>query len=330
MQKIITVFALASMVAIPLVGCSTPANSGCMALPGPHSSQITATGTFGDEPTVTLPPAFEATETERSVLISGTGESAVEGQLVEAHYAVYNASTGQAIELNPGSTWSKGNFVLTEKQNDTLPGLYKSLICSKAGDRVVSAVPSSELFGGLNMDLSDRGIGSTDTVVFIFDVSNVGPAPTPTPTPSPTAAPLPTPTEWVDNVPAVDLSGDVPVVTLPDAPPSEELELTVIAEGTGDTVADLNASVTVDYQGISWDDGTIFDQSYTREGPSSFAVSGVIQGFAAAMIGQKVGSTLLVTIPPKYAYGLAGESGHALAGQTLVFLIQIRDVLNAE
>ena len=120
----------------------------------------------------------------------------------------------------------------------------------------------------------------------------------------------------------MNLGGTAPVVTLPKTDPSTELELKVITPGDGDVVT-TNSTVTVDYQGISWETGKIFDQSYTRGEASTFPVGGVIPGFGAAMVGQKVGSTLLVTIPPKYAYG-TDPAAHELGGQTLVFLIQIR------
>ena len=49
----------------------------------------------------------------------------------------------------------------------------------------------------------------------------------------------------------------------------------------------------------------------------------VVEGFGAALVGQKVGTRLVVTIPPKYAYGEKG-AGSELSGQTLVFVIEIK------
>jgi peptidylprolyl isomerase len=52
----------------------------------------------------------------------------------------------------------------------------------------------------------------------------------------------------------------------------------------------------------------------------------VVEGFGAALVGQKVGTRLVVTIPPEYAYGEkgAGSDSSGLAGQTLVFVIDIQ------
>ena len=100
--------------------------------------------------------------------------------------------------------------------------------------------------------------------------------------------------------------------------------LKVLRPGTGDVVK-AGDTVTLDYQGTSWDTGKIFDQSYGKQ-PASFATDQVVEGFGAALVGQKVGTRLVVTIPPKYAYGEKGSSNDSsgLAGQTLVFVIDIQ------
>jgi peptidylprolyl isomerase len=54
-------------------------------------------------------------------------------------------------------------------------------------------------------------------------------------------------------------------------------------------------------------------------------VTQYVKGFTEALIGQKVGSTLLVSIPPELAYG-TDPNAHQLGGQTLLFVIQIRAI----
>ncbi|MEO7349703.1 MAG: FKBP-type peptidyl-prolyl cis-trans isomerase [Terrimesophilobacter sp.] len=332
LPKFVSSLAVAAMIAVSLVACSTgaPADNACEVTPsGSRSESVKISGDFGKEPKVTMPASFEVKKTERTVLINGKGDEAVEGRTVTANYGVYNAQTGKQVELDPGATWIETQFDLSPALNSTFPGLFKTLECARAGDRIVSAVPAGELFGLSGTDMSSVGIGATDTLVFIMDVSKVEMTPTPTPTAEPTPEPLslPTPSPWVDNVPSVDLSGDVPVVTLPKTAPPTELQLKVITEGTGAVVEAMsNVSVTVDYQGISWNKGSIFDQSFTRDAPSTFGVGQVVKGFGAALVGQKVGSVVLVSIPPALAYGEGEINDQNLIGQTLVFLIEIHDV----
>jgi peptidylprolyl isomerase len=259
---------------------------------------------------------LETTVTERTVLVAGEGDVVRTGMSVAFDYLVYNATTGDQL----GGYDDTGTVTGTVSEAQMIVGMVKTLECSTVGSRVVAIVPPIDAFGA---DGPNVGIGETDSLIFVFDIKEI--APEPSEAPDPSLEPLPTPAAWVDNVPTVDLSGEVPVVTLPKTAPAENLQLKVITEGTGAEVSPAS-TVTVDYQGISWDANEIFDQSYTRGEPSAFPVGGVIKGFAAAMVGQKVGATVLVTIPPTYAYGEGEINDQNLAGQTLVFLIQIRDV----
>jgi peptidylprolyl isomerase len=320
-QKILSSLAVGGLVALTLVACSTPGGEeSCVpTASGSHASAVKVSGSADAEPTVTLPPAFDASDTERLAVTEGDGATAEDGLVATVNYVVYNASTGDRIEATNYSSEGATPFLIDESQS--FPGIYKALHCSSVGDRIVAVVPPVDLFGSQGLPNQDGSyaIGPTDTVVFVFDVKAVGP--------KPSAAPveLPTPVEWTEGVPAVDLGGDAPTVTLPDTDPPTELLLAVLEPGDGETVTD-SSTVSVDYQGISWNTGEIFDQSYPRGEPSTFPVTGVIKGFAAAMVGQKVGATVVVGIPPQYAYGEGEINDQSLVGQTLVFLIQIRAV----
>jgi peptidylprolyl isomerase len=94
---------------------------------------------------------------------------------------------------------------------------------------------------------------------------------------------------------------------------------------TGDgAVVKAGDNVTVQYQGVNWTGGKVFDESWGR-GPTSFTTDGVIAGFGAAMVGQTVGSRVVVIIPPDQGYGpQGGNSGAGIAkDDTLVFVIDI-------
>lgn len=318
MSKIITSVAIAGLLALSLVSCSAPdAAPSCEATPsGSHSEKIAVTGALDKEPTVTIPSPLDTKVTERTVVKKGKGEVVEPGMLATINYVVYNAATGEKVG-GTDSFGSTGAISFIVDETHVLVGMAKTIECSTVGSRVVAIIPPADAFGA---DGPKVGIGATDSLVFVFDIKKVEPAPSGSPSPAP--AELPTPKEWTENVPTVDLSGTVPVVTLPKTDPPADLLLKVLKAGDGEVVT-ASSTVTIDYQGISWNTGEIFDQSYTRGEPSTFPATGVIQGFAAAMVGQKVGATVLVTIPPQYAYG-TDPSAHALGNQTLVFLIQIR------
>jgi peptidylprolyl isomerase len=81
------------------------------------------------------------------------------------------------------------------------------------------------------------------------------------------------------------------------------------------------------YTGIVWASGTVFDSSWTS-GSVDFPVGSgqVIAGFDEGLVGQTVGSRVLIAIPPDKGYGAEGNSQAGIAGtDTLVFVVDILD-----
>jgi len=130
--------------------------------------------------------------------------------------------------------------------------------------------------------------------------------------------------EPVEGFPAVELDADGrPTVTIPDAEPPTETQVEVLKKGDGAVVADGD-TVTVQYQGVNWTTGEVFDESWSRGAPATFATTQVITGFSQGMVGQTVGSQTVVVIPPADGYGEAGAPQAGIGGtDTLVFVIDI-------
>lgn len=281
---------------------------GCEVAPsGAVSDSVTVTGDFGTAPEVTFESPLEPEATQRTVVIQGDadGDQAVLGSTANILYSVYNGGTGELIDA---WDYTSDPAPFTIDPATFIVGVVDALECSVPGDRVVAVVPAAEAFGEQGQE--SLGLAAGQSLVFVADVVSV------------TAAPEPlTPAEWTENVPEVDLGADVPVVTIPDAAAPTELVLKVLEQGDGDVV-EAGQTVEIDYQGTSWETGEVFDQSYGSGSTASFATTQVIEGFGAALVGQKVGTTLIVSIPPQYAYG-TDPAAHELGGQTLVFLIHI-------
>ncbi len=78
--------------------------------------------------------------------------------------------------------------------------------------------------------------------------------------------------------------------------------------------------------GALYSTGTVFDASWTDNGPATFALTGVIAGFKDAIIGMKIGGRREIVIPPSFGYG-AGGSAPAIPGNaTLIFVIDLLGV----
>lgn len=270
--------------------------TGCDVESGKTSDSVKVTGEFGKEQKATFPTPLEAKDVERSIVIKGDGEETAAGDQVDTLVSAYIGADAKSLGSQP--------LPITVDDKDIIEAFAAGVACVPYGSRVVVTVPAKDMYGEAGNE--QAGIKATDTVVIITDVISK-------------KEPL-KPAAWTD-APEVkfDDSGK-PTVTLAGKP-AADLELKVLEEGTGEVVK-AGDQVTVDYQGTSWNTKKIFDQSYGKQ-PATFGTDQVVPGFGAALVGQKVGSKVIVTIPPKYAYG-EDKAGHELGGQTLVFVIDIK------
>jgi len=70
----------------------------------------------------------------------------------------------------------------------------------------------------------------------------------------------------------------------------------------------------------------VFDSSWARNQPytTPIGVGQVIKGWDTGLVGQPVGSRVMLVIPPAEGYGSTGSSGAGIKGtDTLVFVVDI-------
>ena len=126
-----------------------------------------------------------------------------------------------------------------------------------------------------------------------------------------------------DNVVVTGDFGKTPKVEIKSTTPPSELVSKVLIEGKGEPLTE-ESMATVDYYGISLDGKEPFDESFSRPKPFNFEVGkGVIEGWTKGLVGKKVGSRVLLIIPPELAYGEAGSPPSIKPNATLVFVIDI-------
>ena len=110
------------------------------------------------------------------------------------------------------------------------------------------------------------------------------------------------------------------VTTLPSG-----LQYKVLKAGTGATPT-ASDTVRTHYEG-KLIDGTIFDSSIRRGEPAEFPVEGVIAGWTEALQKMKVGDKWQLVIPSSLAYGEAGAQGVIPPHATLIFDIELLDIV---
>jgi FKBP-type peptidyl-prolyl cis-trans isomerase FklB len=103
------------------------------------------------------------------------------------------------------------------------------------------------------------------------------------------------------------------------------LQYSVETAGTGPKPT-AQDQVKVHYTGRLLD-GKVFDSSVERGQPATFPVTGVIQGWVEALQLMPVGSKWKLYIPANLAYGNRGAGGDIKPGSTLIFDVELLEII---
>lgn len=307
MRRLLAVSATAALL---LAGCasgdeptaSSSATDEATATAEQTLSSVAVEGEQGSAPEVTFPTPFEVSDAVAAVVTAGNGATLVEGQKLTLDYVALNGTDGSQLQ----STYETGTpetMVLGDA--GYVPVLNEALTDQQVGVRVLLVVPAN--------DYNDYAVLMAIEVTAAEDL----------PATLDRAAGLAV--DPVEGLPTVTLAADgAPSIEIPDAEAPTELVAQPLIVGEGATVAS-GQTVVVHYTGWTWD-GEQFDSSWDSGSTFSQQIGAglLIQGWDQGLVGQTVGSQVLLIIPPDLGYG--ASTGHALAEDTLVFVV---DILNA-
>lgn len=274
---------------------------------------VSVARTVGAKPTLKAPTPFVVKETGKVVLTKGTGTVVAQGQRVTVDYAGYNGTDGNQFDSSFGG--KARSFILDETL--TLPGLVKGVVGSTIGSRLLLAIPPDDAYG--TQGQAAAGIGPTDTILVVVDVKSAK---------SVLTRATGTAVAAKAGLPTVTLSSSgKPTITLPAGKPPTSLAVQPLVVGTGPKVG-KGQDITVHYTGVIWPGGKQFDSSWDRGQPATFGIGQgqVITGWDEGLVGQPIGSQVLLVIPPDKGYGAEGRPGGGIKGtDTLVFVVDILD-----
>jgi len=103
------------------------------------------------------------------------------------------------------------------------------------------------------------------------------------------------------------------------------LQYEVLSEGSGPKPGPMD-TVRVHYEGTLLD-GTVFDSSIQRGEPAQFSLDGVISGWREGLLLMPVGSKYRLWIPGILAYGQNGAGGAIGPNATLVFEVELLEIV---
>jgi peptidylprolyl isomerase len=306
--------ALAAVVLVTTAACGSDGEDGGGSSGGDALEGLEVTGEFGEKPKVEI-DGLDVDGIESTELIEGDGAEVTQDSYVDYRFSMVNAD-GKEIQGNYSEN-EPGELVvaqLTESLQDKVVG-------SHIGSRVVIALPVTELAGPEGNP--QMGLDPKDDMVLVFDMIEEGEPPLEGPegkeVDPPAAAPKVLGDE--DAVTGLDFS-DAP------AKAPKKLQVIPLIEGTGPAV-EQGDNVTVDYYGAVWgNEKEAFDESYRRGTPASFGLTpgGLIDGWVQGLEGVKVGSRVMLVIPPELGYGAQGSGEKIPGNSTLVFVIDVLGV----
>ncbi len=104
-----------------------------------------------------------------------------------------------------------------------------------------------------------------------------------------------------------------------------QYEIVTAGEEDGDKPT-VQSKVRTHYHG-TFIDGNVFDSSYERGQPAEFPVGGVIAGWTEALQLMTKGAKWRLYVPYELAYGAQGSPGGIPPYSTLVFDVELLDIL---
>jgi len=255
-------------------------------------------GAFGEKPTITFKPAYVGSEESFKVLSEGDGPVVEDGQRVTLNYLAVSGADGSELD----STYGQAPQAITASKTSLTEVLANALVGQHVGTRVLVAGDQTQA-------------QPAAWVLFVFDI--VGAETIPTSASGTEQAPK-------AGFPTVTVENGVPKIATPTGTAPTTLSTEVLIKGGGPVVAS-GQTVTMQYTGIIWATGKEFDSSWGGD-PVDFPIGSgqVIPGFDEGLIGQTVGSRVVLVIPPDKGYGAQGNSQAGISGtDTLVFVVDI-------
>lgn len=256
---------------------------------------VTVEGT-GIKAKPTIPAGTTIASVERAVVTPGSGEILQPGDFVNVEYVISNAETGDVLETSRTASQDFRTTVL-----DNANSIFAMpLICAPGGSEAVLTVPTATTSSGFPWIVYVKASNKLPLVATGEPVAEVDP-----------------------TAPKVTLDDDGrPTVESPDAEPPAETTVTLLKKGDGREVADGD-EVIFQYHLMTWGDTEPRQTTYTDFTPLTASTNGLVPGFTKALVGQTIGSQVVVVVKPEDGYTIPGNESHDLYDQTLVFVIDI-------
>lgn len=274
---------------------------------------VTAGTKFNEKPTVAKGTGTPSTDLAVKTVIKGDGPKIAAGDYIQVNYLGQIWSSAKVFDTSFG----RAPYTNVIGQGKVIPGWDQGLVGQTVKSRVELAIPPALGYGGSGN--AQAGIKGTDTLVFVVDVLERFNAKS-----SATGKAVPQNDTSLPKV-GTNTDGKAPSITVPKTKAPTKLVSNYVLEGDGPAVK-ASDTLLLQYKGVLWDGGKVFDASYTHGELAAFPLAQLIKGWQEGLAGKKVGSRVMLVTPPDLAYGSQANNGIP-ANSTLVFSLDILAVL---
>ncbi|WP_139983378.1 FKBP-type peptidyl-prolyl cis-trans isomerase [Nocardioides litoris] len=323
---------VASLVlSVALAGCGGSATPGTGLPSADRLDAVTVDGGIGAA-TIDFEERMTAGALEAETTIKGTGPALAQDEKAFVNYAIGNGYTqstaidsfgeeAAAVEVTVGAAENPEPASLDDVIANLLREYVKPGVTK--GSRIVITGDSPAFFPGLDTTglgalLAQDGIGNDDGLVMVVDVMDTTVLAGPDGGEGARPAWAPRVVFGGGGIARLDFRG----LTKPAA--DDELVSAELRQGTGEAVqkGDL---IVADYIGQVFDGAEPFDSSFgaDREPISTpIGLGNVVAGWDEVLVGKKVGSRVIMRIPPAKGYAEQEQPGIP-KNSTLYFVVDI-------
>ena len=234
--------------------------------------RVTVSGRVGATPTIEIKAPLEIDGFKARVLEEGSGREITEGSPVLVSVTAFDGTTGRMLSESGRPQMSLG-IVGSGQIDDDLSRLVTG---KREGTRVLA-------FRSITM-----GDGSPNTIE--VDVVDILPS-----------IATGTSVDAIVGPMSVEMSPDGPIISHIDTLPGGVTTQTLI-KGDGVQVHEGDR-VVAQFTVLGWTDGTVRVSTWETGVPEVINLGTAMKGLATALVDQKVGSRLAITIPPDLAAG---------------------------
>ncbi len=295
---------------------------------------VSISGKVGEAPKLDWKGTMTAGKATSKVVTEGDGAALKEGDVVKVEFTLADGWTHKVTYDSYEDTKLSRVVKVGAKAPDpqSLPDLLaigldgQVKAGQKIGTRIAVAVGSDVAFGNYFGSeaaslLAGLDVGNEDGMLYVADIVGLA---------GPSGATQPAPA-WAPKI--VEKDGLPTGLDFTGVPgPSGQLRVAVLTKGTGPVVKSGQQTL-VNYLGQLAKGKKPFDESFSKGAFTAVlggAEASVVKGWSQALVGQTVGSRVILEIPPSLGYGNKAQGTDIPANSTLYFVVDLLDTAEPE